>query len=48
MEKIHNLFNERKKYYECADFTVETDNIPVGRTVDQLAHIILSQSETGS
>ncbi len=41
LEKIIKLFDERKSYYEKADFTVETDNIPVGKTVDVLANIIL-------
>lgn len=41
MQKINKLFDERKRYYENADITVETDNIPVGRTVDDLAHLIL-------
>ena len=41
LERINKLFNERKKYYELADITVTTDNIPIGRTVDELAHLIL-------
>ncbi len=40
LDKINSIYEQRKKYYEKADITIDTDNISVGQTVDQLAKII--------
>jgi len=44
LERINVLLNERKKYYEQADFIIDTDNQTVGKTVDIIAKYILSES----
>jgi len=38
--KIKLLFNERRKYYEEADYTFNTDFDPIGSTVDKIAALI--------
>jgi len=38
--KIKILFNERRKYYEEADYTFNTDVDPIGTTVDKIACLI--------
>lgn len=38
--RINELLTSRKKYYEQADYIIDTDSIPVGRTVDKLASIL--------
>lgn len=38
--KIESLLKQRIKYYLQADMKINTDNAPVGRTVDHLASII--------
>lgn len=38
--RIGNLLNYRKKYYNQADITVQTDGISIGKTVDNLVKII--------
>jgi len=40
LEKINQLLNSRKKYYEQCDFIVDTDNQTVGKTVDIIAKYI--------
>jgi shikimate kinase len=44
LERINKLLDDRKKYYEKADFVIDTDNQTVGKTVDILAKYIMSQS----
>ena len=44
LERINKLLDERKKYYEQADFIIDTDNQTVGKTVDIIAKYILSES----
>jgi shikimate kinase len=44
LERINKLISERKKYYEQADFIIDTDNQTVGRTVDLIAKYIASNS----
>jgi shikimate kinase len=44
LERINVLLNERKKYYEQADFIIDTDSQTVGKTVDIIAKYILSES----
>lgn len=40
LERIKFLLKKRIDYYEHADLKINTDNIPVGKTVDKLIHII--------
>jgi shikimate kinase len=40
LERINQLLDSRKKYYEQCDFTVDTDNQTVGKTVDIIAKYI--------
>jgi len=42
LERINKLLNSRKKYYEQADFVIDTDNQTVGKTVDIIAKYILT------
>jgi shikimate kinase len=40
LERINQLLDSRKKYYEQCDFIVDTDNQTVGKTVDIIANYI--------
>lgn len=40
IERIIQLLDSRKKYYEQCDFVVDTDNKTVGKTVDIIANYI--------
>lgn len=40
IERIIQLLDSRKKYYEQCDFVVDTDNQTVGKTVDIIANYI--------
>jgi len=40
LERINQLLDSRKKYYEQCDFIVDTDNQTVGKTVDIIAKYI--------
>jgi shikimate kinase len=40
LQRINRLLDARKKYYEQADFVIDTDNQKVGKTVDILANYI--------
>jgi shikimate kinase len=40
LERINQLLDSRKKYYEKCDFIVDTDNQTVGKTVDIIANFI--------
>ena len=40
LERINQLLDSRKKYYEQCDFIVDTDNQTVGKTVDIIAKFI--------
>jgi shikimate kinase len=42
LERINKLLDLRKKYYEQADFVVDTDNQTVGKTVDIIAKYIIN------
>lgn len=44
LERINKLLDSRKKYYEQADFVIDTDNQTVGKTVDIIAKYILNDS----
>lgn len=39
--RIGSLLNYRKKYYNQADITVQTDGVSIGKTVDNLVRIIM-------
>jgi shikimate kinase len=41
LERINKLLDSRKKYYEQADFVIDTDNQTVGKTVDIIAKYII-------
>ncbi|HKI77755.1 MAG TPA: shikimate kinase [Ignavibacteriaceae bacterium] len=41
--RIEELLNYRKKFYDQADYTIKTDGISIGQTVDSLAKIILKE-----
>ncbi len=40
LKKINSLLQDRIKFYNHADVKLNTDNIPVGKTVDRLSEII--------
>ena len=40
LDRINSLLKKRIDYYNCANLKINTDNIPVGKTVDRLIHII--------
>ena len=40
IKRIEELMNERKDFYSIADFTFNTDNDSVGKTVDKIARVI--------
>ena len=42
LEKIKELLERRKEYYEQADLIIETDMQPIGRTVDKTANKIMA------
>ncbi|MCF8241943.1 MAG: shikimate kinase [Melioribacteraceae bacterium] len=37
IERIERMLNERSKYYEGSDLIIDSDNYPVGITVDKIA-----------
>ncbi len=39
MNTINELMKTRAKYYEQADFTIDTDKLSVGRTVDKIVKL---------
>lgn len=43
LNKIITLFNSRKKYYEQSDLVFETDDMPIGKTIDLLRKEILKE-----
>jgi len=47
IERIEQLLNSRKKYYEQCDFIVDTDNQSVGITVDIIAKYINKELSKG-
>lgn len=40
INRIKSLLKNRLQYYNSADIKINTDNMPVGKTVDKLAEII--------
>jgi len=47
LERINKLLDARKKYYEQADYVIDTDNQKVGKTVDIIAKYITNDSMKG-
>ena len=45
LKRINVLYEKRKIFYEQSDFIVETDNMPVGKTVDRIVKIINHEIE---
>jgi len=45
LKRINALYEKRKSFYEQSDFIIETDNMTVGRTVDQIVKIINHEIE---
>ncbi len=42
IQKINHLLQRRKKFYEQADVTFDTNNLPIGIAVDRIVKIIQS------
>jgi shikimate kinase len=45
LKRINDLYEKRKIFYEQSDFIIDTDNVPVGKTVDQIVKIIRREME---
>jgi len=45
IERIESLMNERMKYYQKADYFIDTDNESIGTTVDKIFSIIFKLSK---
>jgi shikimate kinase len=45
LKRINILYEKRKIFYEQSDFIIDTDNIPVGKTVDRIVKIINHEIE---
>jgi shikimate kinase len=45
LKRINLLYEKRKIFYEQSDFIIETDNMPVGKTVDRIVKIINKEIE---
>jgi shikimate kinase len=46
LQRINELLESRKKYYDQANVKINTDELRVGRTVDKLASIIIKETES--
>jgi shikimate kinase len=44
VERINLLLEQRKEFYERADYVISTDSLPVGKTVDKIVRIIEKHS----
>ena len=40
LDRISLLLEQRKEFYDQADYIVNTDSLPVGKTVDKIVRII--------
>lgn len=40
IKRINLLLEQRKEFYEQADYIINTDSLPVGKTVDKIVRII--------
>jgi len=47
LKKVTTLIDSRKRYYEQADIVIDTDNEPIGKTIDKLANIINKMQNRG-
>lgn len=47
LNKISTLFEKRKTYYEKADLIFDTDEMPIGKTVDIISKEILKEEKLG-
>ncbi len=45
LERIESLMEERMKYYQKADYFIDTDNESIGTTVDKISSIIIKLSK---
>ena len=45
LNRINILYEKRKIFYEQSDFIIDTDHIPVGKTVDRIVKIINHEIE---
>jgi len=45
MERIESLMKERMKYYQKADYRIDTDNKSIGTTADKISEIIFNLSK---
>jgi shikimate kinase len=43
IEKIKQLISARNEYYEQADVTIDTDNQPIGVTIDKILKVIKAE-----
>jgi shikimate kinase len=43
IEKIKEMLSARNKYYEQADITIDTDNLPIGVTIDKILKVIKAE-----
>ena len=40
LKRIADLYEKRKMYYDQSDIIIDTDGVPVGKTIDKLAGIV--------
>jgi shikimate kinase len=45
IERIESLMKERMKYYQKADYIIDTDKESIGTTADKISRIIFKQSK---
>jgi len=45
INRINVLYEKRKIFYEQSDYIIETDNMPIGKTVDRIVTIINREIE---
>ncbi|MDR3611629.1 MAG: shikimate kinase [Ignavibacteriaceae bacterium] len=45
LKRIEELLEKRRMFYEQADFIIDTDNVSVGKTIDNIAKIIQNELE---
>ena len=45
IERIESLMKERMKYYQKADYFIDTDKESIGTTVDKISRIIIKLSK---
>ena len=45
IKRINDLYENRKVYYEQSDFIINTDEIPLGKSIDNIVKIIQKEME---